>query len=72
MPPKDDLLAAVSGSLKFLREKSVLVVTSKVVSIWQGRCIPIEQNSNEDELIISGQVADNLSLSPTLDINQQA
>ena len=52
VPPKDDLLAAVSSSLKFLREKSVLVVTSKVVSIWQGRCIPIEQNSNEDELII--------------------
>ena len=51
MPPKDNLLAAISDSLKSLREKSVIVITSKVVSIWQGRCIPIQQYPNEDELI---------------------
>lgn len=52
VPPKDDLLNAISGSTKSLREKSVIVITSKVVSIWQGRCIPIRQYPSEDELII--------------------
>ncbi|MBI2506570.1 MAG: coenzyme F420-0:L-glutamate ligase [Candidatus Colwellbacteria bacterium] len=52
VPPKDDLLEAISSSLKSLREKSVVVITSKVVSIWQGRCIPVEQCPNGDELII--------------------
>ncbi|TSC99773.1 MAG: hypothetical protein Greene101415_1091 [Parcubacteria group bacterium Greene1014_15] len=34
-PPKDDLLEAISGSKIFLRERDVVAVTSKVVSIWQ-------------------------------------
>lgn len=52
MPPKDDLLSAISYPLRSLREKSVIVITSKVVSIWQGRCIPVEQYPNQDDLII--------------------
>lgn len=52
MPPRDDLLAAISDSLKSLREKNIVVITSKVVSIWQGRCIPVEQYPNQDELIV--------------------
>lgn len=52
MPPKDDLLEAISNSIKFLKEKSVVVITSKVVSIWQGRCIPADCFKNKDDLII--------------------
>ena len=50
-PPKDDLLEAISGSKIFLRERDVVAVTSKVVSIWQGRCIPQESVEDKDELI---------------------
>ncbi len=52
IPPKDDLLSVIKESfLKFkLKEKSVIVVTSKVVSIWQGRCIKIDKKINKDEL----------------------
>lgn len=41
-PPKDDLLGAIVDAMprKTLREKSIVVITSKVVSIWQGRCVP--------------------------------
>lgn len=46
-PPKDDLLHVIaqaipvnSRSPRIIREKSIVVVTSKVVSIWQGRCVP--------------------------------
>ncbi len=53
IPPKDDLLSVIKESFfKFkLKEKSVIVVTSKVVSIWQGRCIKIDDKVNKDELI---------------------
>lgn len=41
-PPKDDLLRAIAGAIPSLPEKSVVVVTSKVVSLWQGRCVRAE------------------------------
>lgn len=50
LPPKDnlwDLLLAI----KSLKENSVVAVTSKVVSIGEGRCILISQ-IDKDELII--------------------
>ena len=43
-PPKDDLLEVISQSIKSLPEKSIVVITSKVVSIWQGRCVPMNPN----------------------------
>lgn len=49
LPPKDDLLSLVSKVR--VREKSILVITSKIVSIWQGRCIRIEDVPDKDELI---------------------
>lgn len=52
IPPKDDLLDAISSSLKSLHEKSILVITSKVISIWQGRCIPIAKYPDKDPLVI--------------------
>ncbi|MGA2417985.1 MAG: coenzyme F420-0:L-glutamate ligase [Candidatus Staskawiczbacteria bacterium] len=53
IPPKDDLLSVIKQSFfKFkLKEKSIIIITSKVVSIWEGRCIKIDKKINKDELI---------------------
>jgi F420-0:gamma-glutamyl ligase len=60
MPPKDDLFELIKGGLtplsagsdpKALKEGSILVITSKIVSIWQGRCLKIEDVPDKDELI---------------------
>ena len=50
-PPKDDLLGAIRHSVRSLPEKSVFVVTSKVVSIWQGRCVPMREVPDKEKLI---------------------
>jgi putative folate metabolism gamma-glutamate ligase len=52
LPPRDDLLDAIKRSLPGLKEKSVVVITSKVVSVWQGRCIPAEEYADRDELVM--------------------
>lgn len=49
IPPKDDLWELLSA-IKSLKENCVVVVTSKVVSIGEGRCIPISK-VDKDELI---------------------
>jgi putative folate metabolism gamma-glutamate ligase len=53
VPPKDDLLSVIKQSfLKFkLKEKSIIVITSKVVSIWEGRCVKISEIKNKDDLV---------------------
>jgi putative folate metabolism gamma-glutamate ligase len=57
IPPQDDLLSVIKESLPagrqafFLKEKSVIVITSKIVSIWQGKCVKINEQINKDELI---------------------
>lgn len=53
MPPEDDLLSLLKESFSRLKlkEKSVFVITSKIVSIWQGRCLPIDSVRDKDELI---------------------
>ncbi|MCX6723914.1 MAG: coenzyme F420-0:L-glutamate ligase [Candidatus Staskawiczbacteria bacterium] len=50
IPPKDDLLSVIKESVLSLPEKSVIVITSKVVSIWQGRCVEIN-GQDKDELV---------------------
>lgn len=50
-PPQDDLLDAMRKSLPKLKERSVIAITSKVVSIWQGRCVPINKYPDRDRLI---------------------
>lgn len=50
LPPKDDLWDLLS-TIKSLKENSVVAVTSKVVSIGEGRCIPV-QNTTKDEVAI--------------------
>ena len=49
-PPRDDLRRAIASSLKSLPEKSILVITSKIVSIGEGRCIPKDRYPNKDVL----------------------
>lgn len=51
LPPKDDLWELLSV-VKSLKENSVVAVTSKVVSIGEGRSIPIKDFSDKDKLVI--------------------
>src|SRR3990167_11176204 len=51
VPPRDDLLGVIKNSLKRIPERSILVVTSKVVSIWEGRSIPKDRFPDKDEII---------------------
>src|SRR3989338_11068273 len=53
LPPKDDLISLIKESFLDvkLKEKSIIVVTSKIVAIGQGRCIKIEKGTNKDNLI---------------------
>jgi F420-0:gamma-glutamyl ligase len=51
LPPKDNLDDLLSH-IKVLKENSVVAITSKVISICEGRCIPFAKIS-KDELAIS-------------------
>jgi len=53
LPPKDDLFSLIKESFSNikLKEKTIIVVTSKIVSIWQGRCLRIDSIKNKDDLI---------------------
>ncbi len=54
LPPKDDLFELIRSGLppQLLGQAPViLVITSKIVSIWQGRCVKIEDVKDKDELI---------------------
>lgn len=50
LPPKDDLWDFLSV-IKTLKENSVVAITSKVVSIGEGRCVPFTEVT-KDELAI--------------------
>ena len=47
LPPKDNL-EDLLGVIKSLKENSVVAVTSKVVSITEGRSIPLESSSKDE------------------------
>jgi len=51
LPPKDDLWAILDESLPKLRERDVVVVTSKIVSIGEGRCVPLGTRAQKKQLI---------------------
>lgn len=50
IPPKDDLLSKVRASSLTLEEHDVIVISSKVVAIGEGRCIP-KEGTDIDALI---------------------
>ncbi len=51
LPPKDDLFSLIKETVIELKEKSIIVFTSKIVSIWQGRCIKTNLVKNKDDLV---------------------
>lgn len=53
IPPKDDLFSAMRAVIKKIPEHSILAVTSKVVSIHEGRCIAVKDVKDKDTLIMS-------------------
>lgn len=53
IPPKDNLFAAIRGAIKKIPERSVLAVTSKIVSIYEGRCVAVKDVKDKDTLIMS-------------------
>ncbi len=50
-PPKDDLFGILDQSLPRLTERDIVVVTSKVVAIGEGRCIPAGTKAEKEVLI---------------------
>ncbi len=47
-PPHDDLLQVIGESIGRLQEKSMVVITSKVVGIWEGQCLPMGQYKKDE------------------------
>ena len=52
IPPKDDLYAAMDAAMPKLREGDIDLITSKVVSIHQGRCVSVSDIPDKDKLIL--------------------
>lgn len=59
LPPKDDLMSVFEESLPRIGERSLLVVTSKVVAIDQGRCV--ERGSVDERELIEAEAERYLS-----------
>jgi coenzyme F420-0:L-glutamate ligase len=51
LPPKDDIYPILDDSLPKLKEGDVLLITSKILAIHQGRCIKIEPGIDKYKLI---------------------
>jgi coenzyme F420-0:L-glutamate ligase len=51
VPPRDDLWDALGPALPALREGDVLAITSKVVAIHEGRCVPIAEIGEREKLV---------------------
>lgn len=51
LPPQDNLWEVLDESLPKLRERDVVVVTSKIVSIGEGRCVPLGTRAEKKRLI---------------------
>lgn len=52
-PPRDNLLGVIKKSVQKIPERSILVISSKVVSIWQGRCLAKNQVADKKRLILA-------------------
>jgi len=51
LPPQDDIYPVLDESLPALRDNDIVLIASKVISIHQGRCIPMGDVADKDELI---------------------
>ncbi len=52
-PPKDDVFDVLDEFIDDLRDGDILCITSKILAIHQGRCIPLEDAPDKDALIKS-------------------
>ena len=50
-PPKDDIYDVIDNFCPPLKEGDVFLVTSKILAIHQGLCIPVDEIKNKDDLI---------------------
>lgn len=55
-PPKDDIFKLLDESLPKLREGDVVFITSKILSIHQGRCIKKSKIKNQKSKLIKQEV----------------
>ena len=55
LPPKDDLFSVIQESLFEIKERSIIVVTSKVVSIGEGLCIKADNAKIEKDSLIKDE-----------------
>ena len=46
-PPQDDLFAVLKESIKELHEGDVVFISSKIVAIGEGRCVPLDEVDKE-------------------------
>ncbi len=51
LPPKDDLYKLIDNHVPKLKEGDVLFITSKILSIHQGRCLKIQDTKYKIQLI---------------------
>jgi coenzyme F420-0:L-glutamate ligase len=51
LPPRDDLWNALDPVLPPLQDGDVVAITSKVVAIHQGRCVPTDAVADKEELV---------------------
>ena len=50
-PPKDNLYDVIDNFCPTLKERDVFLVTSKILAIHQGLCVPMDEVKNKDNLI---------------------
>lgn len=69
-PPQDDLLAVLSSVP--LKNKEILVVATKVVSIYQGRCVKIDEikKAKQKAELILKEADEIVSLTATTNLKQ--
>lgn len=59
LPPKDNLFKLLNDHLPALKDKDLLLITSKLVSIHQGRCVPITKTTTlKDKIALIKTEAD--------------
>lgn len=69
-PPQDDLLAVLSSVP--LKNKEILVIATKVISIYQGRCIKIDETRKDKQKaeLILNEADEIVSLAATTNLKQ--
>jgi len=51
-PPQDDLTDIYQGLVPKLRPGMIVVISSKIIAIEEGRCVPVSSVESKDDLVI--------------------